>query len=135
MSLRVVSVVVLELAAAGTAGAQTPIPTRTPLTSFQIEPGKTVTRVDATRVDFAPGQSMPRHMHPVPVVCFAVKGDFRYRIGDALEQTAKQGAATLEPPGAVVQYFANASSTETAELPCAVLAGAQDKTTSAMLPR
>jgi hypothetical protein len=58
MSLRVVSVIVLELAAAGAAGAagaQTPIPTRTPLTSFQIEPGKTVARVDATRVDFAPG--------------------------------------------------------------------------------
>jgi hypothetical protein len=74
-------------------------------------------------------------MHPVPVVCFAVKGDFRYRIGDAAEQTAKQGTATLEPAGAVVQYFANASSTETAELLCAVLAGAQDKTTSVMLPR
>lgn len=135
MSLRVISGVVLALAAAGAAGAQTPIPTRTPLESFQIAPDKTVARVDAMRVDFAPGQSMPRHMHPVPVVCFVVKGAFRYRIGDAAEQAAQQGTATLEPAGAVVQYFVNASTTEPAELLCAVLAGAEDKTTSVMLPR
>jgi quercetin dioxygenase-like cupin family protein len=137
MTLRIVSAVVLILAGAGAAEAQdaAPIPTRTPLTSFEIAPAKAVARVDATRVDFAPGQAMPRHMHPVPVVCFAARGDFRYRIGDGPEQTAKQGTATLEPAGAVVDYFANGSATEPAELLCAVLAGPDDKTTSVMLPR
>ena len=142
MSLRVVSGVVWALAAAGAAeaaGAQTPnpppIPTRTALVSFPVAPDKAVARVDALRVDFAPGQAMPRHMHPVPVVCFVVKGDFRYRIGEGAEQTAKQGTATLEPAGAVVQEFVNASPTEPAQLLCAVLAGADDRTMNVMLPR
>lgn len=135
MSLRAVLSVVLGLAVAGTARAQAQIPTRTPLESFQITPGKAVARVDAMRVDFAPGQAMPRHMHPAPVVCFVAKGAFRYRIGDGAEQTAGPGTATLEPAGAVVQYFVNASTTEPAELLCAVLAGAEDRTTSVMLPR
>jgi quercetin dioxygenase-like cupin family protein len=133
MSRILLTALALGCAATAASGAEAPIPVRTPLASFPIAPVKAVSRVDATRVDFAPGQIMPRHMHPVPVVCFAARGDFRYRIGDGAEQTAKQGTATLEPAGAVVQYFANASASEPAELLCAVLAGEADAATSVML--
>ncbi|HEV7137633.1 MAG TPA: hypothetical protein VGN43_13435 [Steroidobacteraceae bacterium] len=43
---------------------------RTPIGSFSIEPSKSITRVELTKVDFLPGQEMPEHMHPVPVICF-----------------------------------------------------------------
>ncbi|HWJ37680.1 MAG TPA: hypothetical protein VNR86_02830, partial [Sphingomicrobium sp.] len=45
------------------------IPVRTPVGSFPISPSKPVTHVEMTRVDFLPGEEMPEHMHPVPVVC------------------------------------------------------------------
>jgi quercetin dioxygenase-like cupin family protein len=84
-------------------------------------------------VDFQPGQVMPMHMHPVPVVCFVAKGDFRVKIGDAPETPAPFGTATYEAPGVVVHYFKNASTTEPAQLLCAALAGADDKVISVML--
>jgi quercetin dioxygenase-like cupin family protein len=112
--------------------AQTP-PTRTAVATFPIAPGKAVDRVDATRVDFLPGQVMPMHMHPVPVICFVAKGSFLVRIGDAPERPAPLGSATYEPAGATVHYFKNASATEPAQLFCAVLAGEADKVTSIML--
>jgi quercetin dioxygenase-like cupin family protein len=108
-------------------------PTRTMLASTPIGPAKLVERVDLTRVDFAPGQSMPPHMHPVPVLCFVTKGDFKVRIGDAPEQPAPLGSVTYEPAGVTIHYFTNASTTMPAQLNCAVLAGAEDKVTSVML--
>jgi quercetin dioxygenase-like cupin family protein len=56
--------------------AEAPIPSRTPIGSFPVAPSKTVTRVEMTQVDFLPGQEMPTHMHPVPVVCVVSKGAF-----------------------------------------------------------
>jgi len=110
-----------------------PIPTRTPIATFPIAPAKAVARVETTRVDFQPGQVMPMHMHPVPVVCFVAKGDFLVKIGDAPERPASFGTATYEAPGVVVHYFKNASTTEPAEMLCAALAGADDKIISVML--
>jgi quercetin dioxygenase-like cupin family protein len=115
--------------------AQTPIPTRTPLATFPIAPGKTVSRVETTRVDFLPGQSMPRHMHTVPVICFVTKGDLLVKIGDAEERPAPLGAVTYEGPGITVHYFKNASATQPAQLNCAVLAGPKDKVLNVMLPQ
>jgi quercetin dioxygenase-like cupin family protein len=115
------------------AEAQAPVPTRAALATFSIAPGKLIDRVDTTRVDFQPGQVMPMHMHPVPVICFVASGNFRVRIGDAPERPAPLGSATYEPAGVTVHYFKNASVTEPAELLCAVLAGAADKVTSVML--
>jgi quercetin dioxygenase-like cupin family protein len=115
------------------AEAQTPIPTRTALATFAIAPGKPVDRVDTTRVDFQPGQIMPMHMHPVPVICFVSRGSFLVRIGEAPERPAPLGSATYEPAGVTVHYFKNASATKPAELLCAVLAGEADKVTSIML--
>ena len=111
-----------------------PIPVRTPLGSFAIDPAKPVTHVEATRVDFLPGQQMPEHMHPVPVVCFVAKGTFLVSIGRAPVRSVSVGDTTLERPGEVVHYFRNVSASEPARLYCAALAGADDKQLSVMLP-
>lgn len=120
------------LALATTAQAQAP--TRQPLAAIPVSPGKTVDRVETTRVDFAPGQAMPTHKHNVPVICFIAKGAFRTKIGDAPEALAATGTTTYEPPGVTIHYFKNASATEPAQLLCASLAGAADKELNVMLP-
>jgi quercetin dioxygenase-like cupin family protein len=118
------------VAAAATAA---PIPVRTPIGSFPIEPGKAVTHVETTRVDFLPGQEMPEHMHPVPVVCFVSKGSFLVSIGRAPIRTVSVGDTTIERAGEVVHYFRNASSKKPGQLYCAILAGPDDKQLSVML--
>jgi quercetin dioxygenase-like cupin family protein len=118
------------IAAATTA---VPIPVRTPIGSFPIEPAKPVTHVETTRVDFLPGQEMPEHMHPVPVVCFVSKGTFLVSIGRAPVRTVTVGGTTLERAGEVVHFFRNASARERGQLFCATLAGPDDKQLSVML--
>jgi quercetin dioxygenase-like cupin family protein len=115
------------------AASAAPIPVRTPIGSFPIEPAKPVTHVETTRVDFLPGQEMPEHMHPVPVVCFVAKGSFLVSIGRAPVRTVTVGDTTLERAGEVVHYFRNASAREPAQLYCAILAGPDDKQLSVML--
>jgi quercetin dioxygenase-like cupin family protein len=115
------------------ARAQAPIPTRTPLAVLPVAPAKAVSRVETTRVDFAPGQVMPRHKHTVPVICFVTAGNVVARIGDGPERSAPQGSVTLEPAGEIVQYFRNASATAPAQLMCASLAGDADKMLNVML--
>jgi quercetin dioxygenase-like cupin family protein len=115
------------------AAAAAPIPQRVPLGTLPIAPGKAVDRVETTRVAFAPGQEMPRHKHNVPVVCFVVKGSFAVSIGDAPVRSYRAGDVTLEPAGAVVNFFRNASTREPAELLCASLAGKDDKVLNVML--
>jgi quercetin dioxygenase-like cupin family protein len=110
-----------------------PIPVRTPIGSFPIEPAKSVTHVETTRVDFLPGQEMPEHMHPVPVVCFVAKGSFLVSIGRAPVRTVTVGDTTLERAGEIVHYFRNASAREPGQLFCAILAGPDDKQLSVML--
>lgn len=113
--------------------AAVPIPVRTPVGSLPIAPAKPVTHVEMTRVDFLPGQAMPEHMHPVPVVCFVTKGSFTVSIGASPVRRVSVGETTLEPAGTVVHYFRNASATRTAQLNCALLAGPDDKVLSVML--
>jgi quercetin dioxygenase-like cupin family protein len=117
------------------AAVAAPIPTRTPIGSFPIDPAKSVTRVDTTRVDFLPGQQMPEHMHPVPVICFIAKGSFAVSIGREPVRTVNSGDTTIERAGEVVHYFRNLSATEPAQLYCAILAGPDDKQTSVMLTK
>ena len=124
---------VMLLAAAATATA--PIPVRTPAGSFPIEPAKAVTHVETTRVDFLPGQEMPEHMHPVPVVCFVAQGSFLVSIGATPIRAVTVGDTTLERAGEVVHYFRNASATKPGQLYCAILAGPDDKQLSVMLNR
>jgi quercetin dioxygenase-like cupin family protein len=111
------------------------VPVRTPVASFPIIPAKPVTHVEAMRVDFLPGQQMPEHMHPVPVVCFVAKGSFAVSIGSAPVRTVRLGEATLERAGEIVHYFRSLSTTDTAQLYCSVLAGPDDKQLSVMLPK
>jgi quercetin dioxygenase-like cupin family protein len=122
-----------SLLAASTAAAAAPIPTRTPIGSFPIEPSKAVTRIEMTRVDFLPGQVMPEHLHPVPVVCVVAKGSFVARIGREPERTVTLGDTTIERAGEVVHYFRNLSATRSAQLYCTILAGPDDKQLSVML--
>jgi len=117
----------LVLLLASQAHAQPAIPSRTPLAIIPVLPSKPVSRVETTRVDFAPGQVMPRHKHTVPVICFVTKGDFLTKIGDDDERVAPYGTVTYEPAGVVVSYFKNASASASAQLLCASLAGFEDK--------
>jgi quercetin dioxygenase-like cupin family protein len=128
--MRIVGMIALALAA-GAAAA--PIPTRTAVGSFVIDPTKTVSHVEMWRVDFLPGQQMPEHMHPVPVVCFVSKGSFAVSIGGAPVRTVSVGETTIEPTGETVHFFRNTSAKDAAQLYCAVLAGAGDKQLSVML--
>jgi len=122
------------LFAAGSAAA-TPIPVRTPIGSLAVAPAKSVTHVEMMRVDFAPGQEMPRHMHPVPVVCFVAKGRLLASIGSDPLRTVQPGDTTIEPAGVIVHYFRNLSASEPAELNCAILAGPDDRQYSVMLDK
>jgi quercetin dioxygenase-like cupin family protein len=117
----------------GADAAAAPIPARVPVASFVVSPGKAVTHVEAMRTEFLAGQTMPEHMHPVPVVCFVAKGSFVYSIGNDPVRTANVGEATIEPAGAIVHYFRNASATETGALNCMFLVGPDDKQLSVML--
>jgi quercetin dioxygenase-like cupin family protein len=122
------------LAAFGAASAAAAaIPVRTPLRVVPIAPGKNVDRVETTRVDFLPGQAMPEHKHNVPVVCFVTKGAFLVSIGSDPVKPAAVGDVTIEPAGAIVHYFRNASATQPAQLLCASLAGDEDKVLNVML--
>ena len=119
------------IALAATAAA--PIPVRTPIGSLAVAPGKSVSHVEMTRVDFLPGQVMPEHLHPVPVVCVVSKGSFAASIGRSPERRVTVGETTIEPAGEVVHYFRNLSKREPAQLYCAALAGNDDKQLSVML--
>ena len=121
--------------AAGTAPVAAPIPTRTPIGSFPVEPAKTVTHVEMSRVDFLPGQAMPEHLHPVPVVCVVTKGSFVVSIGREPVRNISVGDTTIEHAGELVHYFRNASTTDPAQLYCAILAGPDDKQLSVMLAK
>lgn len=123
------SLALLTWPALATAGT---IPQRIPIGSFPITPSKPVTHVELTRVDFLPGQEMPQHMHPVPVVCFVTKGSFLVSIGASPVRRVGVGETTLEPAGIIVNYFRNVSK-DPAQLDCASLAGPDDKTLSVML--
>src|SRR4051794_20705009 len=102
----------VTMAAATSAAA---IPIRTPIGSFPIEPAKLVTHVEMTRVDFLPGQEMPQHMHPAPVVCVVSKGRFLVSIGSAPAKRVARGDTTIEREGEIVHYFRNVSTSEPAQ--------------------
>jgi len=103
-----------------------PIPTRTPLASLRLPKPKTVDYVEATRVDFAPGQAMPPHHHTAPVVCIVAGGRFAVKMGGRPETTVPTAGVTLEAPGERVEYFRNTSTDHGAALLCTVLAADGD---------
>ncbi|HWJ37305.1 MAG TPA: hypothetical protein VNR86_00875, partial [Sphingomicrobium sp.] len=60
-----------------------------------------------------------------------IRGSFLVSIGASPVRRVEVGDTTLEPAGAVVHYFRNASN-DPAQLNCAALAGPDDKTLSVM---
>jgi len=125
---------ILSLLAAAAVAAPADIPVREPLGAVPLAAEKSVARVEMNRVRFKPGQVMPRHVHPAPVVCLVETGSFAARIGDEPERVHAKDSVTYEPAGVVVQYFRNLSTTEPATLVCSFLAGGDDHTLSTMLP-
>jgi quercetin dioxygenase-like cupin family protein len=130
--LLVASMALLALAMP-TLAAETELPARTPLPPVALPVPKLVSRIELGRMDFKPGQSMPAHRHPVPVICYVTAGNLLVRIGDEPERKAATGTVTFEPAGAVTHYFRNASSSEAAQIVCANLAGAGEDTTRIMV--
>lgn len=122
----------LALALAQVAAA---LPVRVPMGEVTLPQPKTVARVVVMRVEFGPGQAMPRHVHPAPVVCVVERGSFRARIGDAPARSVHVGDVTLEPAGVEIGWFRNESATSPASLICTFLAGPDDRELSRMLPR
>jgi quercetin dioxygenase-like cupin family protein len=116
------------------AQAAADLPVRVPLGEALLPQPKSVERVVVMRVNFAPGQAMPRHVHPAPVVCLVETGSFNARIGDAAARSYRQGEVTLEPASTIIGWFRNESATATASLICTFLAGHDDHELSRMLP-
>jgi quercetin dioxygenase-like cupin family protein len=124
----------LTLTAVAAATSATAIPQRVPLGEAVLPEAKTVVRAIVMRVDFAPGQAMPRHVHPAPVVCVVDSGSFNAKIGDAPPRSYARGAVTLEPANVEIGWFRNESAREPASLVCTFLAGPDDHELSRMLP-
>lgn len=110
------------------------LPVRVPIGDVPLPAPKTVERVIVMRVNFAPGQAMPRHVHPAPVVCIVEHGRFNAQIGDAPAHDYGEGEVTLEPAGVPIGWFRNLSASAPASLVCTFLAGANDHELSRMLP-
>jgi quercetin dioxygenase-like cupin family protein len=113
--------------------AEPVLPARTALPPVVLPTPKLVSRIELGRMDFKPGQSMPAHRHPVPVICFVTAGNLLVRIGNEPEKRAATGTVTFEPAGAVTHYFRNASSSKAAQIACANLAGAGEDTARIMV--
>jgi quercetin dioxygenase-like cupin family protein len=115
------------------AQAAAALPTRVPLGEVPLPEAKSVERVVVMRVNFAPGQAMPRHLHPAPVVCLVEHGRFSAQIGNAPAREVGTGEVTLEPANVEIGWFRNLSATEPASLICTFLAGGDDHELSRML--
>lgn len=71
------------------------------------------TRIEGYRVVLKPGQASGLHHHPGGVVGVVTSGTVQFSCGDEVRQLAA-GDAFVEPPGATVANFDNASSQEPA---------------------
>jgi quercetin dioxygenase-like cupin family protein len=116
------------------AQAATGLPVRVPLGEVPLPEPKSVERVVVMRVNFAPGQAMPAHVHPAPVVCLVETGSFSTLIGNGPARIVRAGDVTLEPANVPVGWFRNLSAISPASLVCTFLAGHDDHELSRMLP-
>lgn len=95
------------------AQAQQPGIKRTDLQRHDLSaPGREVIQV---RVDFAPGASFPKHMHPGEEIIYIIEGTLEYQVGDEQAATYKAGDVLFVPAGAIHQVK-NVGSTNGAEL-------------------
>jgi quercetin dioxygenase-like cupin family protein len=125
---------IIPLLGLALAQAAASLPVRVPMGEVALPAPKTIDHVIVMRVNFAPGQAMPRHVHPAPVVCVVEHGRFNAKIGDAPARDYGEGEVTLEPANVPVGWFRNLSANQPASLICTFLAGAGDHELSRMLP-
>jgi quercetin dioxygenase-like cupin family protein len=107
---------------------------RTPITTAELAPNKTVDHVQVTRLDFRPGQITGRHMHPVPVVGYVESGAFLVQVEGQPQRRYTAGEAIYEPANTPIARYDNESSTAPAVLIAYYLAGVEDKVLITFLP-
>lgn len=90
---------------------------RVPLLEQAVAPGSPAAHiVKGARIVFAPAQPTGRHRHPVTVAGVVTRGEFTFKIAGQASRTLKAGDAFLEPAGAVIAKFDNASASRPAEI-------------------
>ena len=82
---------------------------------FCAEVRAALRRVESQAITLGPGVCAPRHRHPCDVVGCVLSGTIRYARENGQEVLLRSGDAFLEPAGAVVLHFDNASTCEPAE--------------------
>jgi quercetin dioxygenase-like cupin family protein len=73
---------------------------------------RNVTSVDVREINFEPGQTTGRHLHPCAVLGYIVEGITALQIERQAVQTLPAGSAFFEPAETVIANFSNASDTE-----------------------
>jgi len=118
------------------AQAQPPEPLkRTPIATYDLAPDKAVARVVVVRLDFKPGQTTGRHLHPVPVVGDVIEGAFVVKVEGQPEKHYTAGQSIYEPANTVIERYDNASSSKPAVLVAHYLAGAGQTELIRFLPK
>jgi len=85
---------------------------RKELLTAHLAAGRAVGQVDVRQIDFAPGQTTGRHLHPCPVVGYIAKGTVLFQIEGGPLETLREGDAFYEPAQATILRFDNASQSE-----------------------
>ncbi|HEX4507601.1 MAG TPA: cupin domain-containing protein [Alphaproteobacteria bacterium] len=101
--------------------------TREPLATYQLQPGKSVGRVEVKKLTIAPGGKTGLHTHPGPVVSYVVAGTLIVQVKGEAEKIYRPGDAIFEPGNTVIEKFDNGSATEPAVFIADYLLGADDK--------
>ena len=107
---------------------------RTPITTAELSPSKTVDHVQVTRLDFRPRQITGRHMHPVPVVGYVESGVFIVQVEGQPQRRYTAGEAIYEPANTPIERYDNESPTEPAVLIAYYLGGVDDTVLIKFLP-
>ena len=90
---------------------------REPIFEQTLPAGSPIPRiVKSARIRFAPGQPSGAHLHPVSVAGVVTQGEFIFQIDGRPSRTLHTGDAFLEPAGAHILRFDNASETTGAEI-------------------
>jgi mannose-6-phosphate isomerase-like protein (cupin superfamily) len=101
--------------------------TREPLATLQIQPGKTVERVEVKKLTITPGGKTNPHTHPGPVISYVVQGALIVKIAGGEEKTFKPGEVIYEPGNTMIEKFDNGSPTEPAVFIADYMLSADDK--------
>src|ERR1700753_1107802 len=88
--------------------------TRDPLATYQVDPAKSVGRVEVKKLTITPGGKTGLHTHPEPVVSYVVQGTLIVQVKGEPAKTYRPGDAIFEPGNTVIEKFDNGSATEPA---------------------